>query len=108
MECGHVGILTVDLHLPDIPGDEVLQQLRADPVTQPIPVVVVSADASPGRVDRLRAAGATAYVTKPFDVRELIRTVGDILPTNGDGEHAPAVPWDGTERRSGGDRRSSS
>jgi signal transduction histidine kinase/ActR/RegA family two-component response regulator len=79
-------LILVDLHLPDIPGDEVLQQLRADPVTQPIPVIVVSADASPGRVERLRAAGATAYVTKPFDVRELIRTVGDILPMNGGGE----------------------
>jgi CheY-like chemotaxis protein len=105
-------LILVDLHLPDIPGDEVLQQLRADPVTQPIPVVVVSADASPGRVERLRAAGATAYVTKPFDVRELIRTVGDILPTNRDGD-TPATNGDGdggaaSERRSGGDRRFSS
>jgi signal transduction histidine kinase/ActR/RegA family two-component response regulator len=105
-------LILVDLHLPDIPGDEVLQQLRADPVTQPIPVIVVSADASPGRVERLRAAGATAYVTKPFDVRELIRTVGDILPMNGGGEangdHGAVAPGMAPTATPGGDRASPS
>ena len=101
-------LILVDLHLPDIPGDEVLHTLRTDPVTRSIPVVVVSADATPGRIERLRAAGATAYVTKPFNVRELIRTVGDILPA-GDARNGDAAPrWDGVDRRSGGDRRGSS
>jgi signal transduction histidine kinase/ActR/RegA family two-component response regulator len=98
-------LILVDLHLPDIPGDEVLQSLRTDPATREIPVIVVSADASPGRIERLRAAGATAYVTKPFNVRELIRTVGHILPDGAAGEPAVGVAWDGAERRSGRDRR---
>jgi CheY-like chemotaxis protein len=105
-------LILVDLHLPDIPGDEVLQALRTDPLTRPIPVIIVSADASPGRIERLRAAGATAYVTKPFNVRELIRTVGHILPVAGEGETngdgAGRLGWDGVERRSGRDRRGSS
>ena len=65
-------LILLDLHLPDINGEEVLQRLREDPVTAPIPVVIVSADATPGQVQRLLASGATAYITKPIDVRELL------------------------------------
>jgi CheY-like chemotaxis protein len=44
-------VVLVDLHLPDLDGREVLEQLKADPATADIPVVVLSADAtpSPGR-----------------------------------------------------------
>jgi CheY-like chemotaxis protein len=65
-------LILLDLHLPDINGEEVLQLLREDPVTAPIPVVIVSADATPGQVQRLLASGATAYTTKPINVRELL------------------------------------
>ncbi|TMJ14103.1 MAG: PAS domain S-box protein [Bacillati bacterium ANGP1] len=65
-------LILLDLHLPDIPGDEVLQRLQADPETRQIPVVVISADATPGQVDRLLAAGARAYLTKPLDVKTLL------------------------------------
>ena len=74
-------LILLDLHLPDIPGDQVLHQLRTDPETSAIPVVVVSADATKGQIQRLQAAGATAYLTKPFDVDELLRTVTEILAT---------------------------
>jgi signal transduction histidine kinase len=65
-------LILLDLHLPDIAGDDVLQQLRRDPVTANIPVVMVSADASPGQVQRLMNTGALAYLTKPIDVNELL------------------------------------
>jgi signal transduction histidine kinase/ActR/RegA family two-component response regulator len=74
-------LILLDLHLPDIDGEQVLQRLRDDPITASIPVVIVSADATPGQIQRLLAAGATSYITKPIDVRELLdvfdRTVGD-------------------------------
>jgi DNA-binding response OmpR family regulator len=41
--------------------------------------VMVSADATPRQVQRLLAAGARAYFTKPFDVRELMRLIDEIL-----------------------------
>jgi signal transduction histidine kinase/FixJ family two-component response regulator len=75
-------LILLDLHLPDIPGDEVLHRLRADPATREIPIVVVSADATDGRIRRLREAGATAYLTKPLDVAELLRLVDESV-TNG-------------------------
>ena len=72
-------LVLMDLHLPDIPGDKVLQLLRDDPMTSAIPVVVLSADATVGQIQRLKTAGATAYLTKPLDVQELLKTINDIL-----------------------------
>ncbi len=68
-------IALVDLHLPDIQGDEVLRRLQADPRTRGIPVIIISADATPGEVERLLAAGASAYLTKPIDTRELLKII---------------------------------
>jgi CheY-like chemotaxis protein len=73
-------VVLLDLHLPDLPGDEVLRRLRADPRTAAIPVIVVSADATPSSLERLRAAGADAYLTKPLDVDEFLRVVERFLP----------------------------
>jgi len=73
------GLIFLDLHLPDIPGDEVLRRLKEDPRTRPIPVVVISAEASPGHVQRLLAAGASGYLTKPIDVREFLRLLDETL-----------------------------
>jgi PAS domain S-box-containing protein len=76
-------LVLLDLHLPDVPGVEVLRRLRADPRTAAIPVVVVSADATPASLERLRAAGADAYLTKPLDVDEFLRVVERFLPDPG-------------------------
>ena len=72
-------LVLLDLHLPDISGEEVLRRLRADARTASVPVVVISADATPTRVERLLAAGADAYLTKPLDVKLFLRTVERLL-----------------------------
>ena len=64
--------ILLDLHLPDMPGEEVLRALREEQCTQRIPVTILSADATPGQVQRLKAAGAREYITKPLDVLQLI------------------------------------
>jgi signal transduction histidine kinase/ActR/RegA family two-component response regulator len=68
-------IILLDLHLPDLQGDEVLNELKADPATAAIPVIVLSADASRGVIRRLLAGGAYAYLTKPIELAEL----GDLI-----------------------------
>jgi CheY-like chemotaxis protein len=60
-------------------GDEVLRGLKDDPTTREIPVVVVSADATRGQEERLLATGAHAYLTKPLDVRHVLRVVDAVL-----------------------------
>ena len=68
-------LVLLDLHLPDMAGAEVLEHLRAAQDTAEVPVIVVSADATPDQVRLLHARGAMAYLTKPIDVHELVRVV---------------------------------
>ena len=70
-------MILLDLHLPDLPGDEVLRRLLDEPRTRQIPVVILSADATPGQSERLLAAGARAYLTKPLDVRQFLALVDE-------------------------------
>jgi PAS domain S-box-containing protein len=68
-------LILLDLDLPDIHGIEVLKNLSADVYTQKIPVIIVSADAMPFQLDKLKKAGATDYLTKPLDVLQFLRTI---------------------------------
>jgi PAS domain S-box-containing protein len=68
-------LILLDLHLPDLPGWEVLSRLQRDDATREIPVVVISADVTSHQIKRLMAAGARAYLTKPFDMQEFFRII---------------------------------
>jgi CheY-like chemotaxis protein len=81
-------LIALDLHLPDISGETVLTQLRADPQTRDIPVVILSADATRRQIDHLLAVGAQAYLTKPLNVRAFLAVVDEHLGAPGD----PAAP----------------
>jgi PAS domain S-box-containing protein len=75
----HPSLILLDLHLPDISGEEILRRLLDDPATASIPVVMVTADATVGQVQRLLSAGAVAYLTKPLDVARLLSLVDEML-----------------------------
>ncbi len=72
-------LILLDQHLPDENGDVVLQRLAEDPRTRDIPVIVLSADANPRQIQRLRELGARDYLTKPLDVRRLLALLDDVL-----------------------------
>ena len=82
----HPDLIVLDLHLPDIQGDEVLAQLRADPRTAGTPVVMCSADATEHRRKQLLAAGAHAYLTKPVKVQRFLRMLDEVLSST------PVIP----------------
>ncbi len=71
--------IVLDLHLPDIGGQEVLARLQADPETRGIPVVILSADATPSQTTRLLQAGAHAYLTKPLSVTQFLGVLDELL-----------------------------
>ncbi|OGB04019.1 MAG: hypothetical protein A3G29_15320 [Burkholderiales bacterium RIFCSPLOWO2_12_FULL_64_99] len=74
-------LILLDINLPDMDGYAVMQCLREHPSTRGIPVVAVSANAMPRDLERSRAAGFAAYVTKPIDVGELLRKVDELAVT---------------------------
>jgi signal transduction histidine kinase/CheY-like chemotaxis protein len=75
-------LIFLDVHLPDQSGSQLLRQLQAAEQTRRIPVVVVSADATARQIERLRAAGARDYLTKPINVPRFLEIVDEVL-TNG-------------------------
>jgi PAS domain S-box-containing protein len=72
-------LILLDLHLPDLHGHEVLARLRQDAITRDIPVVVISADATARQIQRLIAAGARSYLTKPLDIGEFFRVIDEAM-----------------------------
>ena len=87
--CGEAGVemalshrprmILLDLNLPDIHGSEVLRRLQSDSATAKIPVVVLSADATPSQIERLLSAGARNYLTKPFDIDPFLAVIDETL-----------------------------
>jgi signal transduction histidine kinase len=71
--------IVLDLHLPDISGQDVLARLQADPATREIPVVILSADATTSRSISLLKAGAHAYLTKPLSVTQFLGVLDELL-----------------------------
>jgi DNA-binding response OmpR family regulator len=72
-------LILLDLHLPDMNGDQVLMRLRAGASTAAIPVVMLSANALSGEIGRLKELGADTYLTKPFDVQHLLALLDEVF-----------------------------
>ena len=78
---GAPDLVLLDLMLPRLPGERVCQELRADPRTRALPIVVLSARV--GDAERLRAlaSGADAFIAKPYDVERLLVEIRARLAT---------------------------
>jgi len=75
-------LILLDLNLPDTHGLDVLRRLAADARTAGIPVVVITADATPGQTRRAQALGARAVLAKPLDVGPFLTIVDGLLARN--------------------------
>jgi CheY-like chemotaxis protein len=72
-------LILLDLNLSDIHGSEVLKLLQANKKTKSIPVVVLSADAMSGQIEKLIKDGAENYLTKPIDVVEFLKVIDETI-----------------------------
>ena len=89
--CGRLGVemadvyqpklILLDLNLPDMHGADVLQKLQRQASTANIPVVVLSANATPSQIERLLTAGAKNYLTKPFNIDPFLAVVDEFTAT---------------------------
>ena len=72
-------LILLDNRLPDTSGEQIIRQLAATPATAAIPVVILSGDSNPATVNELLAAGAADFLAKPFDIHQLLATIGRYL-----------------------------
>jgi two-component system, cell cycle response regulator DivK len=73
-------LVLMDIQLPKLSGLEATRRLRDDPRTAAVPVIVVTSFALSGDEEKARAAGATAYLAKPYSPRELLAKIREIVP----------------------------
>ena len=72
-------LVITDIQLPYITGIELMELLRADEELRDVPIMAVTAYAAAGDDERIRAAGAQAYVSKPISVMRFAETVDQLL-----------------------------
>jgi CheY-like chemotaxis protein len=75
----HFDLILLDLNLPILSGRQVLEFVMADPERSATPVVILTADAMPETRTALIAAGASAFITKPFEFAAFRATVAEML-----------------------------
>jgi len=88
---GVASLIILDLMLPGIDGLEVCKKLKADPRTQPIPVVMLTAKGEESDIVTGLELGADDYVTKPFSGKVLVARVRRILRRKSEGAEKDAV-----------------
>ncbi|UPK67873.1 response regulator [Chitinophaga filiformis] len=66
-EQADIGVVLMDMMMPEMDGYEAIAQLRKNPLFDHIPVIAVTAQAMVGDREKCLAAGAAAYVSKPID-----------------------------------------
>jgi DNA-binding response OmpR family regulator len=87
----HPDVMVLDVMMPAADGYTVLRALRSSPQTDDIPVVLLSARASDDEVFQGWQSGADSYVTKPFELDDLLRLVASVTaegPEAGDARRA--------------------
>ncbi len=73
-------LILMDVQLPRLSGLDATRQLRADPRTAAVPIIVITSFALSGDDQKARQAGATDYLAKPYSPRDLLAKIREFLP----------------------------
>jgi len=72
-------LIIMDIQMPHVSGLDLIEQAKADPALAGIPIMAVTAYAAKGDEQRIREAGAEAYVSKPVTVSRFLQAVGGLI-----------------------------
>ena len=73
-------LIMMDIQLPELDGYSATKQIKANTLTQKIPIIAVTSFAMSGEADKAKEAGCDAYITKPIDIHQVIKQVKEFLP----------------------------
>jgi two-component system cell cycle response regulator DivK len=72
-------LVITDIQLPHVSGLELIELIRSDEELAQVPIMAVTAYSAPGDDERIRAAGAQSYVSKPISVARFVAEVDALL-----------------------------
>ena len=72
-------VIITDIQLPHVSGIDLIRQFRENPSLAEVPIMAVTAYAGPGDEERIRAAGANTYVSKPISVVKFMSLVNELF-----------------------------
>ena len=84
-------LILMDVAIPGIDGWEATRQLKADPATRTIPIIVLTAHALAAHRERAFAEGADGYIAKPADPTSVVREIRKLLPPSSTAAEPAAV-----------------
>jgi two-component system cell cycle response regulator DivK len=82
-------LVITDIQLPHVSGLDLIRMIRKDEQLASVPIMAVTAYSARGDEERVRAAGAQAYVSKPISVVRFAETVDELLKNGHDGSAEP-------------------
>ena len=77
---GRVDLVITDLNMPRLDGIALIRRLRGRPVSKFTPVVMLTTESQESKRQEGRAAGATAWMVKPFHPDKLLSVIAKVLP----------------------------
>jgi two-component system cell cycle response regulator DivK len=95
-------LVITDIQLPHVSGIDLIRLIRKDEQLAAVPIMAVTAYSAQGDEERIRAAGAQAYVSKPISVVRFAQTVDDLLAERSESE--PAVEVAANQDGDGGEK----
>lgn len=85
LKAGGIDFLITDWNMPGMPGLELLKEVRNDPATKKLPVLMVTAEAKREQIVEAAQAGVNGYVVKPFTAQTLKEKIDKILASQAAG-----------------------
>lgn len=74
-----VDLVITDIHMPEMGGIELIDSIKSKPDLKDIPVIVISTEGNPARIEELASKGVTGYLRKPFTPEEVAKTLRSVL-----------------------------
>jgi two-component system cell cycle response regulator DivK len=84
-------LVITDIQLPHVTGLDLIRMIRDDEQLKDVPIMAVTAYAAAPDEERIRSAGAQAYVSKPISVAKFVAQVNELLGINASERTAPAA-----------------